>query len=169
MRAVILLLSLAIAGCSTPYQPIGFGGGVEAQQMSADTFRIRAKGNGRTASSTIMDYLLLKSAETAKAAGGTHFVILTAQNTTTTSLEYSSAQSAHLVGGMVLGSGVGSVDTVVRPGGDLYVRVLTVPKGQAPPANAIAADEVIKFIGTRVKQTNNGTGAGLASIAAAVF
>jgi hypothetical protein len=89
MRTVILLLSLAIAGYSTPYQPMGFGGGVEAQQMTADTYRIRAKGNGRTASSTIMDYLLVKSAETTKAAGGP-------------------------MGDMVFSSGGGSIDQVVR-------------------------------------------------------
>jgi hypothetical protein len=41
------------------------------------------------------------------------------------------------------------------------IRVLTVPKGQPAPANAMAADEVIKFIGTRAKQ--------IASIAAAAF
>jgi hypothetical protein len=53
------------------------------------------------------------------------------------------------------------------PGGDLYIRVLTVPAGQSPPANAMAADDIIKFVGARVKRNADETG--LASIAAAAF
>jgi hypothetical protein len=57
---------------------MGFTGGVAAQQMTADTFRISARGNGYTSSNTIQDYMVLKAAETTKQAGGSYFVIVSA-------------------------------------------------------------------------------------------
>jgi hypothetical protein len=64
------------AGCATPYQDMGFSGGVLAQQMTANTFRIVARGNGYTGTTTVQDYVMLKAAETAIQNGGTHFVIV---------------------------------------------------------------------------------------------
>src|SRR5215204_3530501 len=50
LRSVIFgLLITAVAGCGTPYQDMGFRGGVEAQQMTADTYRIKSRGNAYTA------------------------------------------------------------------------------------------------------------------------
>jgi hypothetical protein len=46
--------------------------------MTAETFRITARGNGYTGNTTIQDYALLKAAETTKEAGGTHFLIISA-------------------------------------------------------------------------------------------
>jgi hypothetical protein len=57
---------------------MGITGGVSAQQMTADTFRIVARGNGSTASTTIQDYTVLKAAETTKEHGGTHFMVISA-------------------------------------------------------------------------------------------
>src|SRR5262249_57668333 len=80
MRIVAVVLLLALAGCATPYQNMGFMGGVEAQQMTADPYRIVARGNGYTGSTTIQDYTLLKAAETTRQAGGTHFSIISASD-----------------------------------------------------------------------------------------
>lgn len=77
-RVAIVGLCLVLGGCGTKYQEMGFTGGVAAQQMTADTRRIQARGNGYTNSSTVQDYVLLKAAETTQAAGGTHFQIISA-------------------------------------------------------------------------------------------
>jgi hypothetical protein len=69
-----VMLCLLLAGCGTKYQEMGFTGGVAAEQITKDTYRIVARGNGNTRSTTIQDYALLKAAETTKAAGATHFV-----------------------------------------------------------------------------------------------
>src|ERR1700733_5435115 len=45
------------------YQEMGFTGGVAAQQITADTWRIQSRGNAYTASSTIQDFVLLKAGE----------------------------------------------------------------------------------------------------------
>jgi hypothetical protein len=37
MRLFLVILTLIVAGCSTPYQEMGFTGGVLAQQMTANT------------------------------------------------------------------------------------------------------------------------------------
>lgn len=68
---VALLGALALASCATKYQEMGFTGGVAAQQITSDTYRIVARGNGYTGNTAIQDYALLKAAETTIAAGGT--------------------------------------------------------------------------------------------------
>ena len=71
-------LCAALGGCATKYQEMGFSGGVAAQQITADTWRIQSRGNAYTGASTVQDYVLLKAAETTQAAGGTHFQIVSA-------------------------------------------------------------------------------------------
>jgi hypothetical protein len=41
-------LALALAACGTRYQEMGFTEGVTAQQVTVDTYRIIARGNGAT-------------------------------------------------------------------------------------------------------------------------
>ena len=43
---IAALIVFGLVGCSTPYQSMGFSGGVEAQQMTSNTYRIVARGNG---------------------------------------------------------------------------------------------------------------------------
>ncbi|UPJ60542.1 hypothetical protein [Bradyrhizobium sp. 192] len=79
MRWIVIVgVCLALGGCGTKYQEMGFTSGVAAQQMTADTWRIQSRGNSYTNSATVQDYVLLKAAETAQAAGGTHFQITSA-------------------------------------------------------------------------------------------
>lgn len=66
--------------CATPYQEMGFSGGVLAQQMTANSFRNVARGNGYTGTTRVQDYLMLKAAETTLQNGGTHFAIITASD-----------------------------------------------------------------------------------------
>jgi hypothetical protein len=77
---LILPFCLMLVACATRYQDMGFAGGVAAEQMTADTFRIIARGNAYTSGTTVQDYALLKAAETTKEAGGTHFMVISAQD-----------------------------------------------------------------------------------------
>ena len=72
------MVGLTLAGCGTKYQEMGFTGGVAAEQMSANVYRIKSRGNGYTSNSTIQDYVLLKAAETTKEAVITEAVMLCA-------------------------------------------------------------------------------------------
>ena len=84
MRVFMVLLMAVLGGCATPYQDMGFRGGVEAQRMTADTYRIVARGNAYTAGTAIQDYTLLKAAEATKAAGATHFAVISASDASRT-------------------------------------------------------------------------------------
>jgi hypothetical protein len=75
---IIIAAAWLLAGCATKYQEMGFSGGVAAEQMTKDTFRIKSRGNAYTAGTTVQDHVLLKAAEKTKQAGATHFVLISA-------------------------------------------------------------------------------------------
>jgi hypothetical protein len=151
---VVALLLLVTAGCATKYQEMGFSGGVTAQQVTADTYRIVARGNAYTSGTAIQDFVLLKAAETAVAAGATHFGIIGGADA-------SSAQTINTPGTMqttVVGRTAfstyspGSSTTLIKPRQDVYVRLVRMRAGEAPPSGAISAQEIITFVGSRVQR-----------------
>lgn len=154
MHIVVFLGLLALGACSTPYQEMGFAGGVAAQQMTSNTFRIVSRGNGYTSSTTVQDYTVLKAAETTKNAGATHFAIVSAADASSTG-HISTPGQAHtsFVGNTAYTTYTpGSVHQYIKPGQDTYIRIFTVPAGQAPPPGALSADEIIQFVGPRIKR-----------------
>jgi hypothetical protein len=65
MRLSMALLALAvIGGCATKYQEMGLTGGVTAEPVMTDVYRIVARGNGYTSADRVQDFVLLKAAET---------------------------------------------------------------------------------------------------------
>ena len=85
MRKLCLLLSLtSLVACATPYQEMGFTGGVSSVRLGADLVEVRAKGNGLTSKARVRDFVLLRAANDTLNAGFTHFAILTESDTTTT-------------------------------------------------------------------------------------
>src|SRR5262245_16082424 len=152
MRFVATVVCVALAACSTPYQEMGFAGGVSAQQLTEDTYRIVARGNGYTDRTAIQDYTVLKAAETTKKAGGTHFAIISANDAsrTHTVVDPGSAQTTY-GGGMAFTTySPATVSQYIKPGTDTYIRVVTVPPGKAAAPGLISADEIIRFVGPRV-------------------
>jgi hypothetical protein len=143
---------LIAAGCSTGYKDMGPTGGVAALQMSADTWRIEARGNGFTNANLVKDYMLLKAAETTKQQGGTHFIITDQADASTKSTHYAPGyRQSTLVGATRYSTYTPATATrVFHPGRDAYIRVITVAAGQTAPADAQSADEIIKFVGGRI-------------------
>lgn len=136
---VLLVLLLAVSGCSTKYQSMGFSGGVDAEQVTADTWRIRARGNSYTNATTVQDFVLLKAAETTQAAGGTHFQLISAADASRSFTTIS--RGTEFVGPQV--------NTSIKPGQDAYIRVLKVSPGQ-DAGGALSAAEIVQFTGPRV-------------------
>ena len=155
MRSMLVVstLFLILAGCTTKYQEMGFTGGVSAQQITSDTFRISARGNGSTGKTTIQDYALLKAAETTKSAGGTHFIVVSAADASSASTIVTPGTSTTTFSGNTAYTirSPGSVDNIVKPGQDVYIRVLKLAPGQQVQGS-FAADEIIQFIGPRVQR-----------------
>jgi hypothetical protein len=154
MRCWLVIACCAVAGCSTPYQEMGFTGGVSAQQMTADTYRIISRGNAYTGSTTIQDYTLLKAAETTKLAGATHFLIISAADASRSGAIVSPGQATTTFYGNTASTtySPATVHNFIKPGQDTYIRVITVAPGQAPPNGAFLADEIIQFVGSRVSR-----------------
>ncbi len=152
--AMTAVAVVALGACGTRYQDMGFTGGVAAEQMTTDTFRITARGNGYTGNTTIQDYALLKAAETTKEAGGTHFLVISAADASRVVV----GQTASTMQTSVIGQTAfttynpGSTYTIIKPGEQAYIRVLRLRPGEAPPAGALSADEIIQYIGPRVKR-----------------
>jgi hypothetical protein len=145
-----LLLLLAVAACATPYNHSGVGlmGGVEAQMITNDTARISARGNGYTDRARIVDFVLLKSAETAAAGGFTHFSIISSSDASkvgtittpgsiTTNVYGNAAYSTY---------NPGSVDTFIKPGQDVFVRFCKESVEKCP---GFPAQEIIRNLGPR--------------------
>ena len=148
-----IALVVALGGCATKYQEMGFSGGVAAQQITADTWRIQSRGNAYTGAATVQDYVLLKAAETTQSAGGTHFQIVSAADASRAStIVTPGSSSTTFVGNQAFTSTLpSSVDTVIKPGQDVYIRVLKLPAG-APTQGAFSAAEIIQFTGPRVQR-----------------
>jgi hypothetical protein len=149
----VVVLCAALGGCATKYQEMGFTGGVAAQQITADTWRILSRGNAYTASTTVQDYVLLKAAETTQAAGGGYFQIVSAGDASRASTFVTPGTSTTTVVGnqAFTTSSPGSVDTVIKPGQDVYIRVLkTAPN--VPTPGVYSAAEIIQFVGSRVQR-----------------
>jgi hypothetical protein len=155
MRRILGIVALcaALGGCATKYQEMGFTGGVAAQQITADTWRIVSRGNAYTAATTVQDYVLLKAAETTQAAGGAYFQIVSAGDASRASTFVTPGTSTTTVVGnqAFTTTSPGSVDTVIKPGQDVYIRVLkTAPS--APTPGVYSAAEIIQFVGSRVQR-----------------
>ena len=162
--ALVAALALATSACATAYGEIGgfFEDGVTADQLSADTFRIRSRGNEMTEHATVDDYALLRAAETLRMNCMSHFVVLdgadrTQVSETVTPAEWVKTREEKVVDGKKTWVETRSYhpetrSISVRPGQDLVVRGLAVPPGAEAPAEAIAVDEVLTFVGTRVKR-----------------
>ncbi|MCK1517909.1 hypothetical protein IVB22_36595 [Bradyrhizobium sp. 190] len=150
---LVVTVCLLLAGCGTKYQEMGFTGGVSAEQITKDTYRIAARGNGNTRSTTIQDYALLKAAEITKAAGATHFAIISAADATTSDTIVMPGTSTTTFSGNTAYTtrSPGYVDNIIKPGQDVHIRVLKLAPGQQMPS-AYSADEIIQFIGPRVQR-----------------
>jgi len=146
-------LCALVAGCATKYQDMGFTGGVAAEQITADTWRIRARGNAYKGNSTVQDYVLLKAAETAQASGATHFQIISeADASRASTIVVPGSSTTTVVGHQAFTTtSPGSVDTVIKPGQDVYVRILRLPPGPTPQG-VYSATEIIQFVGSRVQR-----------------
>jgi hypothetical protein len=151
---LILLIALSLSACATKYQPMGFAGGVAAQQMTSDTYRIVSRGNGYTANTMVQDYMMLKAAETTKKAGGTHFRIITASDASRTdTITTASTSHTSFVGSTAYTTyQPGMTQNIFKPGQDAYIRVLTFAPGKAPKQGVVSADEIIQFVGSRIER-----------------
>jgi hypothetical protein len=164
-RFLIIGAALLGSACATTYGELGglMDDGVTAQRLTADTYRIVSRGNGATEPGTVHDHAMLRAAETVRSACFTHFIVEQGEDRTTVDESVTPATTTHTVEKVKQKDGTfkkvervehtpESTSVTVRPGADLYIRALAVGAGQAPPPGAVAADEVLGFVGSRVER-----------------
>ena len=165
MKAItVAALALLASGCATTYGEIGglMADGASAEQLSADTFRVRSRGNGATEPALVEDYAMLRAAEALKSRCFTHFVILEGADRTevhesVTPAEWTTTYKEKEVDGKKVrvehrSFTPESRSVTVRPGQDLVVRGLTLQSGRPKPEGAFSTDEIIHFVGGRVER-----------------
>jgi hypothetical protein len=148
--AVVIGAMVSLAACQTPYQEMGYEGGVAAVPITNNTYRISARGNGFTDPTTVQDYVLLKAAEVTLASGNSYFTIVNNRDATSSSV----GQTAGTFQTSVIGNTAfttynpGMTYNIVKPGEDLLIQVST----SAMPG-AFPAQEVFNNINPRVQRS----------------
>jgi hypothetical protein len=125
---------------------MGFTGGVDAQMITNDTARISARGNGYTDQARISDFVMLKSAETAREHGFSHFIILSGSDASREGVISTPGYSqTNVIGNSAYTTySPGSVQSYRKPGQDVMVKFCN---GACP--GMLAADEIITNVGPR--------------------
>jgi hypothetical protein len=147
------MVALALAGCATKYQEMGFAGGVRAEPVMTDVYRIIASGNGYTSADRVQDFALLKAAETTLGAGGNYFTIVNEADRTSVAV----GQTPGTVQTNVIGRTAfttyspGATYNIVKPGETVMIRVLRLKPGEAPPPGAFPAQDIANTIGPRLR------------------
>jgi hypothetical protein len=150
-----LALLFALCSCQTPYREIdAMAYGVKAEALTFNTYRIIGRGSNFDQKNTIIDYALLKAAETTVSRNGTHFIIASIADVS----QVSYGQTAGFANTTFGRSGMSTIYTPGMlyssqfPGVDMIIQIGHVPRGQAVPAGAISAQDIIMAIGPRVKR-----------------
>jgi hypothetical protein len=131
-------------------------GGVAAEPVMTDVFRIVSRGNAYTGQDRVQDFTLLKAAETTIAAGGNYFLILSAADRTAVeSGQTPSTVHTNFVGQTAYTTVTPGVSyNMIKPGESTLIRVLRVKPGEAPPPGAFQAQDIVNTIGPRLKATS---------------
>ena len=153
---VVGLASALIIAC-TPYQPMGFMGGVDDLQLNETTYRIIARGNAYTSSERVWDFVLLRASEIAISRGYKGFVVVgeadqsslyqyteTKQETAmVTGVQNTTGCIAYTTPGAMIKPGHAIIVTLVQEGGmDAHmINASLAPKYGATPMALPAAPE----------------------------
>lgn len=140
LSTIVAACILGLSACATPYQEMGYTGGVSATQLTGDTFQIVAKGNGYTSSSVIERYALRKAAEVTVANGYDLFLIASAADRGQVTGLINNSQND----GNGYSSGVST--PIYMPGQTLMVKTFKGPKPANAPPNLYDARELLSYL-----------------------
>lgn len=146
MRRFALAVSatLALAGCATPYQSMGFLGGVDAVRLDATTLQVTARGNAYTDQDTIQRFVLRKAAEETIAAGFDVFEI----GSTDDRSRKGQVGTAYGRGGWGSAWATSTSWELIKPGQTVMVRMSKGPKPADAPLGVFDAREYLRYTTT---------------------
>ena len=128
-------------------------GGVSAEPVMTDVYRIIAHGNGYTSPDRVQDFALMKAAETTLAAGGNYFVVVDEKNrTSVVSGETAGTSTTSVIGRTAVTTySPGATYNIVKPGEALMIRVLRLGPKDTPPPGAFPAQDIVNTMGPRLR------------------
>lgn len=106
--STILLVFFFLAGCMSPYQPSGLGGGYTDMALSKDTYFVTFRGNGVTPPDVVQSYVLRRSAELTLNKGYKFFVITSGGTNVSNQIVRTPATIHTQSAGSLRGSGYGN-------------------------------------------------------------
>lgn len=142
MKTFWLIGFLGLAGCATPYQQMGFAGGVNASRITADTAQIVARGNSFTDEDTIQRYVLRRAAEETLADSFEFFRIGSDIDRT----RVGSQSFGYATGGYRSAFGSAFSMPIIKPGQSLMIRMEHGPQPRPLPDGVFDAHEVLSYM-----------------------
>lgn len=147
LKYFLLFTALLVSGCTTPYQEMGATGGVRAEAIGYDRYRVSGLINAYTSPPLVVDYMILKAAETAMKNGATHFIVESVTDNTTVN-SYATPGVVNCFNYTCIATPP-AVQHAVIPAGHIIIKLA---RG-SPPRDAVDAREVMDTIGKRVRRT----------------
>jgi len=135
MRTTALFVLILVAGCSTPYQKMGYTGGHDDFRVTENEFEITFRGNQYTREEQVSRFVLRRAAEVTLENGFTHFTSLFEHDRSRVGVHHSSSDStnmyANAYGSSVYGHGTtfssGYSKIVVKPATSMRIRCFKTP------------------------------------------
>lgn len=153
MRSFLITASFGLlAGCATPYQPMGYAGGYQSNWVSPNTLSVTVMGNGFTDSNRVREMALVQSAERARESGFCYFIFGGAVDQSSVTQTYMPGSTTTTTTGTVVGNsfygtstsyGGGYYMPVFRPGETLMVHMFTTPPPGYRPGQFFSVQEII--------------------------
>lgn len=146
-RTLVLGAAAVLAACATttPYQPLGKGGGYTEQRIETNRYRIAFTGNASTPRQTVENYMLYRAAELTINSGFDYFMLT--GNDTEARTRYSESISAYGGPGWGWGwggyrrSGIGFGVSTATPVTDYQAQAIVLMfKGKKPEQDPSAYD-----------------------------
>jgi len=155
MLSVFLFVA---AGCATPYQPDGLGGGYSSNRIDSDTISVAFQGNRYTSQREVEMYLLYRCAEVTRDSGYDYFIVLNpatqdSHGVLTPTGTFGSVKSLAAAPVPTQGSYFpGQTISSTSYGATTLIRMGT---GKKPAQNVAAynAQEVIEYVGPQINES----------------
>ncbi|WP_218814015.1 CC0125/CC1285 family lipoprotein [Rickettsiella endosymbiont of Dermanyssus gallinae] len=144
------LLTLALTGCATTYQPSGFSGGYEDIQLSENIYKISFNGNSFASKELVQNYLLRRCADVTIQKGYKYFVILNenievSRRTITTPATVQTNSINTFMGNSVSSNGYSTINYGQNITSNRYgdIAVIKLLKNNNKYANALNAEIIL--------------------------
>jgi hypothetical protein len=177
IRHGVLVLTILLASCATPYQPLGLTGGYSEARFDETTYEIAFKANAFTSPDEVQRYILFRAAVLTSEAGFAYFVVTDARDLSRAPQQTPPASATtqtnpyggtNVTGQIDQGGSASAYDTttlsgtstptfqparttfVIQPGETVLIKMGKGTKPEIP--NAYQAAAILRYVGPSIKR-----------------